>query len=91
MVRAVNPAELVPTRHAWEIMAGGLKVRAGRRMAVDGLDSRVVELGQDVVEAVGLEAGQRPAGAAVVGRVGDEVHRRVAAAVQRVAAWHRLP
>jgi ABC-2 type transport system ATP-binding protein len=38
MVRAVNAAELAPTTYAWSIRAHGLQVRAGRHMAVDGLD-----------------------------------------------------
>jgi ABC-2 type transport system ATP-binding protein len=38
MVRAVNAAELAPTTYAWAIRAHGLQVRAGRHMAVDGLD-----------------------------------------------------
>ncbi|GLW11144.1 ABC transporter ATP-binding protein [Microtetraspora sp. NBRC 13810] len=38
MTRAVGAAEVAPTPYAWEIRAEGLKVRAGRRMAVDGLD-----------------------------------------------------
>jgi ABC-2 type transport system ATP-binding protein len=38
MVRAVNAAELAPTTYAWSVRARGLKVRAGRHLAVDGLD-----------------------------------------------------
>jgi ABC-type multidrug transport system ATPase subunit len=38
MMRAVKAAELAPATYAWEIQAEGLKVRAGRTMAVDGLD-----------------------------------------------------
>jgi ABC-type multidrug transport system ATPase subunit len=38
MVRAVNAAELAPTTYAWSVRAHGLQVRAGRHMAVDGLD-----------------------------------------------------
>jgi ABC-2 type transport system ATP-binding protein len=38
MVRVVNMAETAPTRYAWAIHARELRVRAGRRMAVDGLD-----------------------------------------------------
>jgi ABC-2 type transport system ATP-binding protein len=38
MVRAVNAAELAPTTFAWSVRAHGLQVRAGRHMAVDGLD-----------------------------------------------------
>jgi ABC-2 type transport system ATP-binding protein len=38
MVRAVSAAETAPTTYAWAIQADGLRVRAGRRMAVDGLD-----------------------------------------------------
>jgi ABC-2 type transport system ATP-binding protein len=34
----VSATELTPTSYAWEIQARGLKVRAGRRLAVDGLD-----------------------------------------------------
>ncbi|PWW67136.1 ABC transporter ATP-binding protein [Actinokineospora spheciospongiae] len=41
MVRAVNPTESAPTRYAWEVQASGLRVRAGKRMAVDGLDLRL--------------------------------------------------
>ncbi|MCG8917546.1 ABC transporter ATP-binding protein [Actinokineospora sp. PR83] len=41
MVRAVDPTELTPTRYAWEVQASGLRVRAGKRMAVDGLDLRL--------------------------------------------------
>jgi ABC-2 type transport system ATP-binding protein len=38
MVRAVSAAETAPTTYAWAIHAEALRVRAGRRMAVDGLD-----------------------------------------------------
>ncbi|WP_320781545.1 ABC transporter ATP-binding protein [Streptomyces sp. CRN 30] len=39
MTRAVSAADIAPTPYAWEIRAGGLKVRVGRnKMAVDGLD-----------------------------------------------------
>ncbi len=38
MVRAMNAAELAPTTYAYSIQAQGLRVRAGRHMAVDGLD-----------------------------------------------------
>src|SRR5262245_66246505 len=41
MVRAVDAAETAPTRYVWAIHAEGLRVRAGRRMAVDGLDLRM--------------------------------------------------
>jgi ABC-2 type transport system ATP-binding protein len=38
VIRAVNAAEVAPTTYAWEIRAEGLRVKAGRRMAVDGVD-----------------------------------------------------
>jgi ABC-2 type transport system ATP-binding protein len=38
MMRAVDAAETSPAMHAWQVHAQGLAVRAGRRMAVDGLD-----------------------------------------------------
>jgi ABC-type multidrug transport system ATPase subunit len=38
MPRVVTDAELAPTTHPYEISATGLRVRAGRRMAVDGVD-----------------------------------------------------
>ena len=38
MVRMVHAAEAAPASYAWHIHAEGLQVRAGRRMAVDGLD-----------------------------------------------------
>jgi ABC-2 type transport system ATP-binding protein len=38
MVRAVSAHEMQPTLHAWEIDASELRVKAGRRVAVDGLD-----------------------------------------------------
>src|SRR5687767_11480227 len=38
MVRAVSDAETAPTTYAWAVRAESLRVRAGRRMAVDGLD-----------------------------------------------------
>jgi ABC-2 type transport system ATP-binding protein len=38
MVRAVSAAETAPTTYAWAIEARALRVRAGRRMAVAGLD-----------------------------------------------------
>ncbi len=41
MVRAVDAAETAPTRYAWAIHAEQLRVRAGRRMAVDGLDLKM--------------------------------------------------
>ena len=41
MVRAVSTAETAPTTYGWAIRAETLRVRAGRRMAVDGLDLSV--------------------------------------------------
>jgi len=38
MVRMVSSDETAPTTFAWAVHAEGLRVRAGRRMAVDGLD-----------------------------------------------------
>jgi ABC-2 type transport system ATP-binding protein len=38
MMREVGAAETSPAMHAWQVQARGLRVRAGRRMAVDGLD-----------------------------------------------------
>jgi ABC-2 type transport system ATP-binding protein len=38
MPRAVSATEIAPTTYAYEIHAQELKVRAGRRMAVDGVD-----------------------------------------------------
>jgi len=38
MVTTVGMDETAPTRYAWEIRANGLRVKAGRRMAVDGMD-----------------------------------------------------
>ena len=38
MVRAVSAAETAATTYGWAIQAEGLRVRAGLRMAVDGLD-----------------------------------------------------
>jgi ABC-type multidrug transport system ATPase subunit len=38
MVRVVNAKEIAPTRYAWQIEAEVLRVRAGRHLAVDGLD-----------------------------------------------------
>jgi len=38
MLRAVNAQEVRPTTYAWEVEAEGLKVRAGRQLAVEGLD-----------------------------------------------------
>ena len=38
MVRAVSAAEVAATNYGWAIQAHELRVRAGRRMAVDGLD-----------------------------------------------------
>jgi ABC-2 type transport system ATP-binding protein len=38
MVRAVSTAETAPATFGWAIQAETLRVRAGRRMAVDGLD-----------------------------------------------------
>jgi ABC-type multidrug transport system ATPase subunit len=37
-MRAVSATETAPDTYAWAVRAGGLKVRAGRHMAVDGLD-----------------------------------------------------
>ncbi|NHC46982.1 ABC transporter ATP-binding protein [Motilibacter aurantiacus] len=37
-MRAVSAAETAPTLHPWPVHAEGLRVRAGRHMAVDGLD-----------------------------------------------------
>jgi ABC-2 type transport system ATP-binding protein len=38
MATVVRAAEIAPTNYAWEVQATGLRVRAGRRMAVDGMD-----------------------------------------------------
>ncbi|AGL14121.1 ABC transporter-like protein [Actinoplanes sp. N902-109] len=38
MVRTVNVSELAPTAYAWPVEAEGLRVKAGRHLAVDGLD-----------------------------------------------------
>jgi ABC-2 type transport system ATP-binding protein len=38
MSRPVGAAETAPTAYAWAVHARGLRVRAGRRLAVDGLD-----------------------------------------------------
>jgi ABC-2 type transport system ATP-binding protein len=38
MIRAISAAETAPTRYGWAVQARQLQVRAGRRMAVDGLD-----------------------------------------------------
>jgi ABC-type multidrug transport system ATPase subunit len=38
MVRVVGADETAPATYAWSVHAEGLRVRAGRRMAVDGLD-----------------------------------------------------
>jgi ABC-2 type transport system ATP-binding protein len=38
MIRAIGAAEVAPTTYAWEIRAKDLRVRAGRTMAVNGLD-----------------------------------------------------
>ncbi len=38
MMRAVSAAETAPTTHAWAVHAEGLRVKAGRHLAVDGLD-----------------------------------------------------
>ncbi|MFC5057663.1 ABC transporter ATP-binding protein [Saccharothrix xinjiangensis] len=40
-MRAVGAAEVAPTGYAWQVRAEGLRVRAGRRVAVDGLDLRL--------------------------------------------------
>ena len=37
-MRTVSAAETAPTTHLWAIHAEGLRVRAGRHLAVDGLD-----------------------------------------------------
>jgi ABC-2 type transport system ATP-binding protein len=41
MARVVTAAETAPTAYGWEVRATGLRVRAGRRYAVDGLDLRL--------------------------------------------------
>jgi ABC-2 type transport system ATP-binding protein len=38
MMRTVSAAETVPTTYPWAVHAEGLRVRAGRHLAVDGLD-----------------------------------------------------
>jgi ABC-2 type transport system ATP-binding protein len=38
MMRTVSAAETVPTTYPWEVHAEELRVRAGRHLAVDGLD-----------------------------------------------------
>jgi ABC-2 type transport system ATP-binding protein len=38
MMRTVSAAETAPTTHPWAVHAEGLRVRAGRHLAVDGLD-----------------------------------------------------
>jgi ABC-2 type transport system ATP-binding protein len=41
MIRAVSAEEVSPTRHAWDVEATGLRVKAGRHLAVNGLDLRL--------------------------------------------------
>ena len=41
MVTTVGMKDIAPTNYAWEIQADALRVKAGRRMAVDGLDLRL--------------------------------------------------
>ncbi len=41
MVRAVDAREIQPTTHAWDVETLGLRVKAGRHLAVDGLDLRL--------------------------------------------------
>jgi ABC-2 type transport system ATP-binding protein len=41
MARVVTAAETAPAGYGWEVRATGLRVRAGRRCAVDGLDLRL--------------------------------------------------
>jgi ABC-2 type transport system ATP-binding protein len=41
MMRAVSAAETSPALHPWQVHAQGLRVRTGRRLAVDGLDLRL--------------------------------------------------
>jgi ABC-2 type transport system ATP-binding protein len=41
MVRAISPDELAPSTSAWPVEASGLRVKAGSRLAVDGLDLRL--------------------------------------------------
>jgi ABC-type multidrug transport system ATPase subunit len=41
MARTVSAAELAPTTYAWQVDAGELRVKAGRRTAVDGMDLRL--------------------------------------------------
>lgn len=38
MVRTVRAVETAPTMYAWAVRAAGLRVRAGRQLAVDGLE-----------------------------------------------------
>jgi ABC-2 type transport system ATP-binding protein len=38
MVRAVSTEEIRPRTHAWDVEASGLQVKAGRHLAVNGLD-----------------------------------------------------
>jgi len=38
MVRVVNAGEIAPSRSAWAVAAERIRVRAGRHLAVDGLD-----------------------------------------------------
>jgi ABC-2 type transport system ATP-binding protein len=38
MMRMVSAAETAPTTYPWAVQAEGLRVRAGRQLAVDGLD-----------------------------------------------------
>ncbi|WP_434741190.1 ATP-binding cassette domain-containing protein [Micromonospora sp. SH-82] len=41
MIRTVSAEETAPTTYAWPVQARGLRVRAGRRFAVDDLDLRL--------------------------------------------------
>jgi ABC-2 type transport system ATP-binding protein len=41
MIRAVSAEEVSPTLHAWDVEAAGLRVKAGRHLAVNGLDLRL--------------------------------------------------
>ncbi|WP_033342091.1 ATP-binding cassette domain-containing protein [Catenuloplanes japonicus] len=40
-MRAISAEELRPRLHAWDVEAAGLRVKAGRHFAVDGLDLRL--------------------------------------------------
>src|SRR5918995_582647 len=60
MIRSLSAAETAPTTYPWVVQSTALRVKAGRRMAVNGLDLSLV--GQSVGGRIDLRSVRRAIG-----------------------------